>query len=220
MSGADASSATTCARRSSACGRSSPSARRRPPTKERQLERYAADLRETFKEERARAEELRDSYVATVRALTNAVEARDAYTGKHAERVAAYGLELGAPIGQRWPATPRSSSASCCTTSARWRCPTRSSTSPSRSTPEERELMRSHPVIGWEIVRERRRSSARRRRRAPPPRALGRRRLPRRPGGRGHPAGRARLRRGRHPRRADHRPALPARRRRSPRRAR
>src|SRR4051794_41487746 len=62
--------------------------------KERQLERYAADLRETFKQERARAEELRRSYVATVRALANAVEARDAYTGKHAERVAAYGLAI------------------------------------------------------------------------------------------------------------------------------
>ena len=48
--------------------------------KERQLERYAADLRETFKQERARAQELRDSYMATVRALSNAVEARDAYT--------------------------------------------------------------------------------------------------------------------------------------------
>src|SRR3954451_23542837 len=62
--------------------------------KERQLERYAADLRETFKEERARALQLRRSYVATVRALANAVEARDAYTGKHAERVAAYGLAI------------------------------------------------------------------------------------------------------------------------------
>jgi hypothetical protein len=67
---------------------------RQAQEKERQLERYAADLRETFKEERARAQELRDSYVATVRALGNAVEARDAYTGKHAERVAAYGLEI------------------------------------------------------------------------------------------------------------------------------
>ena len=62
--------------------------------KELQLQRYAADLRETFKQERARAQELRRSYMATVRALSNAVEARDAYTGKHAERVAAYGLEI------------------------------------------------------------------------------------------------------------------------------
>ena len=41
--------------------------------KERQLERYAADLRETFKQERARAQELRRSYTATV---SGAVERR------------------------------------------------------------------------------------------------------------------------------------------------
>src|SRR2546421_1860169 len=67
---------------------------------ERQLERYAADLRETFKEERSRSQELQRSYMATVRALSNAVEARDAYTGKHAERVTAYGLEVARAIGQ------------------------------------------------------------------------------------------------------------------------
>jgi ribonuclease P protein subunit RPR2 len=67
--------------------------------KEQQLERYAADLRETFKQERQRAQELRESYAATVRALSNAVEARDAYTGKHAERVAAYGLAIAREYG-------------------------------------------------------------------------------------------------------------------------
>src|ERR1700710_2034270 len=75
--------------------------------KERQLERYAADLRETFKQERARAAELRESYVATVRALANAVEARDAYTGKHAERVAAYGLEIARAGGMRLADDPQ-----------------------------------------------------------------------------------------------------------------
>lgn len=67
--------------------------------KERQLERYAADLRETFKQERQRAQELRRSYAATVRALSNAVEARDAYTGKHAERVTAFGIEIAREYG-------------------------------------------------------------------------------------------------------------------------
>src|SRR6202011_3303360 len=62
--------------------------------KERQLERYAADLRETFKQERSRSQELQRSYMATLRALSNAAEARDAYTSKHAERVTAYGLEI------------------------------------------------------------------------------------------------------------------------------
>jgi HD-GYP domain-containing protein (c-di-GMP phosphodiesterase class II) len=67
--------------------------------RQRQLERYAADLREVFKQERARAQELRNSYKATVQALSNAVEARDAYTGKHAERVTAYGIALAHAIG-------------------------------------------------------------------------------------------------------------------------
>ena len=85
----------------SRCGRSCDAQRRLADEKEHQLQRYAADLRDTFVAERERAEELRASYVATVRALTNAVEARDAYTGKHAERVAAYGLELAAPDRSR-----------------------------------------------------------------------------------------------------------------------
>src|SRR4030088_2671071 len=74
--------------------------------KELQLERYAADLRETFKRERARAQELRRSYMATVRALSNAVEARDASNSKHAERGAAYGLEIARKFPQELVLTP------------------------------------------------------------------------------------------------------------------
>jgi putative nucleotidyltransferase with HDIG domain len=74
-------------------------AEREAAAHQRQLERYAADLRESYRRERARAQQLRRSYKATVRALSNAVEARDAYTGKHAERVAAYGLAIARAAG-------------------------------------------------------------------------------------------------------------------------
>ncbi|MGH2841729.1 MAG: hypothetical protein ACRDKY_12990, partial [Solirubrobacteraceae bacterium] len=74
---------------------------RQAADKELQLERYAADLRETFKQERARSHQLRESYMLTVRALASAVEARDAYTGRHAERVAAYGLRIAQACGLR-----------------------------------------------------------------------------------------------------------------------
>jgi len=76
-------------------------------SRQRQLERYAADLREVFKQERTRAQELRRSYRATVRALSNAVEARDAYTGKHAERVTAYGMELARAVGMSVEESPQ-----------------------------------------------------------------------------------------------------------------
>jgi putative nucleotidyltransferase with HDIG domain len=72
---------------------------REAAARQRQLEHYAADLREVFKQERKRAQELRRSYKATVLALANAVEARDAYTGKHAQRVAAYGLRIAHAAG-------------------------------------------------------------------------------------------------------------------------
>ena len=45
--------------------------------------------------------------MATVRALTNAVEARDAYTGAHADRVASYGLELARRIDPKLARNPQ-----------------------------------------------------------------------------------------------------------------
>jgi putative nucleotidyltransferase with HDIG domain len=122
--------------------------------KEDQLQRYAADLRETFKEERARAQELRDSYFATVRALTNAVEARDAYTGKHAERVAAYALEIGAAIGQRWAGSPEIEFGFLLHDIGKVAIPDSILHKPEPLTPHERELIQQHPVTGWEIVRQ------------------------------------------------------------------
>jgi ribonuclease P protein subunit RPR2 len=122
--------------------------------KEDQLERYAADLRETFKEERARAHELRESYFATVRALTNAVEARDAYTGKHAERVAAYALEIGAAIGQKWAGSPEIEFGFLLHDIGKVAVPDSILHKPEPLTPHERELIQQHPVTGWEIVRQ------------------------------------------------------------------
>ena len=66
--------------------------------REEEFGRYILQLREGLRREKRHAAEVTHSYVAAVRALTNAVEARDAYTGKHAERVAAYGLELARRI--------------------------------------------------------------------------------------------------------------------------
>jgi ribonuclease P protein subunit RPR2 len=120
----------------------------------RQLERYAADLRETFKEERARSQELKRSYRATVRALANAVEARDAYTGKHAERVAAYGLELGRVAGLQLADAPEIEFGFLLHDVGKVAVADAILFKDGRLTAEEFALMRRHPVVGWEILRE------------------------------------------------------------------
>ena len=120
--------------------------------KELQLQRYAADLRETFKQERARAQELRRSYMATVRALSNAVEARDAYTGKHAERVAAYGLELARKFPSELVLTPELEFGFLPHDVGKVAIPDAILYKPSSLDDHERALMSRHPVIGAEIV--------------------------------------------------------------------
>ncbi len=121
---------------------------------ERQLQRYAADLRETFKRERAHSLELRRSYRATVRALSNAVEARDPYTGKHAERVAAYGMEIARALGLPRPTAPEFEYGFLLHDIGKVAIPDAILYKPGALTDGERALMARHPLIGAEIVRE------------------------------------------------------------------
>jgi ribonuclease P protein subunit RPR2 len=122
--------------------------------RERQLERYAADLRETFKQERARSQQLTRSYMATVRALSNAVEARDAYTGKHAERVAAYGIQIARALGLPQPDAPELEFGFLLHDIGKLAIPDAILYKPGKLTEEERALMVRHPAIGAEIVGE------------------------------------------------------------------
>ena len=122
--------------------------------KEVQLERYAADLRETFKRERTRSRELQRSYMATVRALTNAVEKRDAYTGKHAERVTAYGLEIAREMNLPLSDTPGIEFGFLLHDVGKLAIPDAILYKPEALDDSERTLMAQHPVIGAELVAE------------------------------------------------------------------
>jgi ribonuclease P protein subunit RPR2 len=120
----------------------------------RQLELYAADLRETFKSERERAQQLSRSYMATVRALSNAVEARDAYTGKHAERVARYAIEIGRQLGLPWPDAPEIEFGFLLHDVGKLAVPDSILFKPGPLTAEERTLMSRHTIVGAEIMRD------------------------------------------------------------------
>jgi HD-GYP domain-containing protein (c-di-GMP phosphodiesterase class II) len=122
--------------------------------KEQQLQRYAADLRETFMQERARSEELHRSYMLTVRALASAVEARDAYTGRHAERVAAYGLAIAEIFGMRLGDEPQIEFGFLLHDVGKVAVPDAILFKPGPLTAAERLVMQQHPVTGSEIVRD------------------------------------------------------------------
>jgi putative nucleotidyltransferase with HDIG domain len=118
----------------------------------RELRRYAEQLERASEREHRRALELRRSYEATVRALADAVEARDAYTGKHAERVAAYGIELARACGM--PADePQIEFGFLLHDIGKVAISDTILHKPGRLTTRERDVMRRHPVIGEEIVR-------------------------------------------------------------------
>jgi len=121
---------------------------------DRQLQRYAADLRETFLAERRRSQELHRSYMLTVRALASAVEARDAYTGRHAERVAAYGLALGEVYGLQVADEPQTEFGFLLHDIGKVAVPDAILFKPGPLTMTERLVMQQHPVTGWEIVRD------------------------------------------------------------------
>lgn len=63
-----------------------------------QLRAYAEDVRNSYTRELRRSQELQDSYLATVKVLAAAVEAKDDCTGGHIQRVHALGLLLARVI--------------------------------------------------------------------------------------------------------------------------
>lgn len=125
---------------------------REAEARERQLERYAADLRATFMEERVRARELQDSYVATVAALTNAVEVRDAYTRRHAERVTAYGLEIARGVDARLAEDPQVEFGFLLHDIGKVAVPDAILHKREPLTAEERKVIEQHPLTGWRIL--------------------------------------------------------------------
>ncbi|MBS1868791.1 MAG: HD-GYP domain-containing protein [Actinobacteria bacterium] len=118
-----------------------------------ELDRLRAQLAERDCEAQRRELQLRASYEATVRALADAVEARDAYTARHAERVAAYGLELARVCGMDASADPDLEFGFLLHDIGKIAISDAILYKPGRLTDDERDAMRRHPVIGEEIVR-------------------------------------------------------------------
>jgi HD-GYP domain-containing protein (c-di-GMP phosphodiesterase class II) len=118
-----------------------------------ELARLRASLAERDREAEQRELQLRASYEATVRALADAVEARDAYTARHAERVSAYGLEIARACGMDTGGGPDLEFGFLLHDIGKIAISDAILYKPGRLTDDERDAMRRHPLIGEEIVR-------------------------------------------------------------------
>jgi HD-GYP domain-containing protein (c-di-GMP phosphodiesterase class II) len=87
-----------------------------------------------------------------VRALSNAVEFRDAYTGKHAERVAAYGLAIARAARLRIAEAPETEFGFLLHDIGKVAIPDSILHKPGPLSEEERALMATHPDVGARIV--------------------------------------------------------------------
>ena len=121
--------------------------------REQEMERYLQHLRGAMAREQRYARKLAHSYDATVRALANAVAARDEYTGHHAERVAAYGIQLARELDERLTDDPQLEFGFLLHDVGKVAVPDAVLHKKSSLTPEEQRLIRRHPVIGWQMLR-------------------------------------------------------------------
>lgn len=118
-----------------------------------ELARLRGQLAERDREATQREQQLRASYESTVRALADAVEARDAYTARHAERVAGYGLEIARACGMDVADDPDLEFGFLLHDIGKIAISDAILYKPGHLTDEERDAMRRHPLIGEEIVR-------------------------------------------------------------------
>ena len=125
---------------------------------ERQLVVFARDVGELYRRERSRAEELeqalatlRTQYLETVRTLAFVVEAKDAYTGQHLERCRVYGMALLEALGLD-KEYPDAEYGFLLHDSGKVGIPERILNKPGPLTAAEWRVMRTHPLIGHQMV--------------------------------------------------------------------
>jgi HD-GYP domain-containing protein (c-di-GMP phosphodiesterase class II) len=126
-----------------------------------QLEAYAIDVREVFAAEKKRAaelvralDELRRTYLSTVRGLAVAVEAKDEYTGGHLVRVTRYGLIMLEMLAPEFRDDPAFEYGFLLHDIGKLGIPDAVLTKSGPLTEEEWKLMRRHPAIGVRILED------------------------------------------------------------------
>ena len=111
-----------------------------------------AKVRDRTKQLADKNQELRIGYVQTIRALAEAVDAKDAYTRGHSERVGVYASKLGRELGLPRELIERIYISGLLHDVGKIGVRDAIITKPDRLTPEEYEEIKNHPEIGARIL--------------------------------------------------------------------
>ena len=109
-------------------------------------------VRDRTKQLDAKHYELRTAYIQTIRALAEAIDAKDAYTRGHSERVAVYASRIGREMSLRTELIERIYFAGLLHDVGKIGIPDAIITKPARLSDAEYELMKQHPEIGAKIL--------------------------------------------------------------------
>ncbi len=97
-------------------------------------------------------DELRHAYISTVAALAEAVDAKDAYTRGHSERVGIYAVRIARQLGCKGAFIEQIYLAGLLHDIGKIGVPDEIIRKPGRLTPEEYAIMKQHPAIGARIL--------------------------------------------------------------------
>jgi ribonuclease P protein subunit RPR2 len=129
-----------------------------PASLEQQLDRFALDVGELYRRQKERAEQLeqnlvqmRTTFLETVRSMAYVVEAKDAYTGQHLERCRVYGNTLMQALGVASD-YPDAEFGFLLHDVGKVGVPERILNKPGPLTAAEWRVMRTHPIIGYQIL--------------------------------------------------------------------
>jgi len=109
-------------------------------------------VRERTKQLAEKHQELRTAYVQTIRALAEAVDAKDAYTRGHSERVGVYASKIAREMGFQKDLIERVYIAGLLHDVGKIGVRDSVITKPDRLTPEEYDEIKQHPAIGAKIL--------------------------------------------------------------------
>ena len=125
---------------------------------EAQLKVFASEIGGLYRVQKERAEQLEEAlaslkttYLETIRSLAFVVEAKDAYTGQHLERCRAYGVALLVEMGVAGD-HPDAEYGFLLHDVGKIGVPERILSKPGPLTAAEWRVMRSHPVIGYQML--------------------------------------------------------------------